>query len=299
MNSVMDILFARRPCINYVSPAICEGDITSGSGFGLPSIVLEPFGGFPPVVGMTIAGDFPGPFSLSWEASPGAICYNVYRMEDGELVLIFECVQAPGGGGGGGGGGGDPIILPPGGNPDGGDVIVVTIVTPDGEGPPSHTITTPTNPSGGGGGFWNLSWLTTFFIPGDPVGSFVDVHQINGFEYDSSQPEKAAAIGSPQSATKITEGVMLYTGPARSSHIKLVATGRFGNPEVENIAIEHDGNLIMTIPTSGLSIPNGVYDFDFVIPESVNQQIKVTVFRGMGWGAGTEACHSHWVVTLT
>lgn len=293
MNSVMDILFARRPCINYVSPAICEGDITSGSGFGLPSIVLEPFGGFPPVVGLTVAGAWPGPFSLTWEASPGAICYNVYRLEDGELVLIFECVQAPGGGGGGGGGGGDPIILPPGGNPDGGDVIVVTIVTPDGESPPSHTIRTPTNPSGVG--FWNLSWVTTFFIEGDPAGSFIDTHQLNGFEYDSSQPDKGAAIGSPQASTKLTEGAMMYTGPARLCHMHLVITGRFGNPEVESISVDHDGTLIMSVPVYA----NGVYDFDFLIPESVNKQIKVDTFRGMGWGFGTDACHHHWVVTLT
>jgi len=137
MTSVMEILFARRPCINYVSPAVCEGD-TSGSGFGAPIIVLEPFGVIPVVGGLVVAGEFPGPFFLDWEPVPGALCYNIYQVVNGELMLIFECVLQPPGGPGGG------HPLPPG-SPGGGDTYVVTPVTPEGEGEPGIPVTTPTS----------------------------------------------------------------------------------------------------------------------------------------------------------
>jgi len=147
VTSVMEILFARRPCINYVSPAICEGDVASGSGFGVPIIVLEPFGTIPQVGGLVIAGEFPGPFFLDWTPVPGALCYNIYQVIDGELVLIFECVPQPPEGPG--------HPLPPG-SPGGGDTYVVTPITPEGEGPPGNPVTTPTGGDPGCIDGWKL-----------------------------------------------------------------------------------------------------------------------------------------------
>lgn len=141
MTSVIEILFARRPCLNYVSPAACEAGF-SGSGFGVPIIVLSPFGTIPSVGGLVVAGEFPGPFSLSWEITEGAVCYNVYQVVDGELILILECVPAPPPGGPG-------VELPPG-SPEGGDTYVVTPITPEGEGPPGNPVTTPTAGDPGG-----------------------------------------------------------------------------------------------------------------------------------------------------
>lgn len=118
MNSIIEVLYARRPIINYVTPSACEVPLSS-SGIALLSIFLPSL--FGPIGQMGrpfIFGTAPGPFFLDWENFPGAICYNVYQVVDGQLVLLYECVA------------GGPIVVPPG-------DYVVTPVTPEGEGPPS------------------------------------------------------------------------------------------------------------------------------------------------------------------
>ena len=142
MNAIFDVLHARRPPINYVSPPVCEA-LASGSGaLGELLILLNPFGRIPAVGGLVVFGESPGPFSLTWNTTPGdgppIICYNIYQVVDGNLILVSECVTPPT----------DPdtgVPLPPG-SPGGGDTYVVTPVTPEGEGPPSPPITTPVIP---------------------------------------------------------------------------------------------------------------------------------------------------------
>lgn len=136
MNAILETLMLRRPVINYVSPAACE-IILSGSGVGA-FIVLTPFSRIHKVGGLRLTETSPGSFTLNWDTTPGGdpptICYNVYQLVGGELVLVAECVNPPDGGGG--------VPLPPG-SPGGGDTYVVTPVTPEGEGPGSDPVTTP------------------------------------------------------------------------------------------------------------------------------------------------------------
>lgn len=134
MTSVIEVLFARRPEINYVSPPACEVIISAFSGL---LITLSTIGRIPAAGGLIIRGEWPGPFSLDWSTEQGegppVICYNIYQVVDGQLLLVAECVNPPPGGGG--------VPLPP-----GGGTFVVTPVTPEGEGPPSPPITTPGAP---------------------------------------------------------------------------------------------------------------------------------------------------------
>lgn len=133
MTSVIEVLFARRPEINYVSPPACEVIISSFSGL---LITLSSIGHIPAASGLIIRGEWPGPFYLDWSTEhgdgPPVICYNIYQVSDGQLILVAECVNPPPGGGG--------VTLP------GSGTFVVTPVTPEGEGPPSQPITTPGAP---------------------------------------------------------------------------------------------------------------------------------------------------------
>ena len=96
MKTVIDTLFLRRPPINYLSPGICEA-IFSSTGF--PIIVLPEFHHRRGPTGVRITGVF-GHRRLSWNAYPGAICYNIYRadcvpdvpVENLSYILTQECV---------------------------------------------------------------------------------------------------------------------------------------------------------------------------------------------------------------
>jgi len=124
---VIDPLFLRRPKLNYISPAVCEAIF---SGTGSPIIVLADISKLPGPTGLVISGA--GRHRFSWNAYPGALCYNVYTavievhdtFECEALVaqsttvsyrLLFECL-------------GDPfVILPSAG------CYRVSAITPDGE----------------------------------------------------------------------------------------------------------------------------------------------------------------------
>lgn len=120
MNIELEILYARRPEVNYVSPPVCEGDVSSTGG---PVIVLEPFPGIAKLTNVIVYGGGSGSFKLHWDTTPGDICYNVYEVVGDELVLVIECSPN------------DPELPGPG-------SYVVTPVTPDGEGPPSDPVST-------------------------------------------------------------------------------------------------------------------------------------------------------------
>lgn len=117
MNTVWDILYLRRPMLNYVSPPVCE---VIFSGSSNPVIVLSerPIGR---VTGLVLGGE--GGFTLSWNVFPGALCYNVYRLSGVDTYeIIASCIPGP------------DFILP------GPGIYVVTPITLEGEGPVSDPI---------------------------------------------------------------------------------------------------------------------------------------------------------------
>lgn len=95
MNSVIEVLYLRRPRLEYVSPPICEFDFSSSGG---PIISLETIGQLLAPSGFILSGR--GRFVLSWTNYPGAICYTVYKAVDpnnpfGEYVVVAECIEDP------------------------------------------------------------------------------------------------------------------------------------------------------------------------------------------------------------
>ncbi len=123
MDSVFDILFLRRPVLNYICPPVCE---VLFSGTSHPIIVLDSFTPNPSVFGLVRGGV--GGFRLTWNRYPGAICYSVYQADNenepfGTYHIIAECIPDP------------EFTLPPGRGP-----FRVTAITPDGETPPSDPI---------------------------------------------------------------------------------------------------------------------------------------------------------------
>lgn len=87
MNTVWEIIYARQLPLHYAAPPICE---VIFSGSASPIIVLsEPAIG--KVTGLVLGGF--GNFRLSWNQFPGALCYNIYRLEGGTTYVIHaECV---------------------------------------------------------------------------------------------------------------------------------------------------------------------------------------------------------------
>jgi hypothetical protein len=95
MNSVLEVLYLRRPSIDYISPPVCEFDFSASGG---PVIVLDALGALAAPTGLILSGI--GNFHLSWNRYPGALCYTVYRAVDpanpfGEYVIVAECIEDP------------------------------------------------------------------------------------------------------------------------------------------------------------------------------------------------------------
>jgi len=94
MKTSLDVLFLRRPVLNYVSPPVCDVLFSSSSG---PVIVLDALGHLTGVSGIILDGT--GRFRLSWNSYPGALCYSIYEAVDpahpetSEYVLVAECIQ--------------------------------------------------------------------------------------------------------------------------------------------------------------------------------------------------------------
>jgi hypothetical protein len=95
MNSVTEVLFLRRPRLEYVAPPVCEFDFSSTGG---PVITLDALAQLTSPTGFVLGGR--GRFHLSWNRYPGAICYTVYKAVDpnnpfGEYVIVAECIPDP------------------------------------------------------------------------------------------------------------------------------------------------------------------------------------------------------------
>lgn len=88
MKIVIDPLYLRRPKLNYISPAVCEGIF---SGTGSPIIILDDISRGLGPTGLVIGGR--GQFRLSWNVYPGALCYNVYSLVLTETQLSFPCTD--------------------------------------------------------------------------------------------------------------------------------------------------------------------------------------------------------------
>lgn len=95
MNSVLEVLYLRRPSIDYICPPVCAFDFSSTGG---PVIELDALGRILAPSGFILSGR--GNFRLSWNNYPGAICYTVYKAVDpnnpnGEYTVIAECIPDP------------------------------------------------------------------------------------------------------------------------------------------------------------------------------------------------------------
>src|SRR6185436_8701423 len=94
MNNAIEVLFLRRPRIDYISPPICEAIFSASGG---PVIVLNPLSsqGFP--TGLILGGS--GSFFLSWDNYPGALCYSIYKADSsdpfGSYTIVAECIPNP------------------------------------------------------------------------------------------------------------------------------------------------------------------------------------------------------------
>lgn len=181
MQTVWDIIYLRRPVLNYVSPPICE---VIFSGSSTPVIILSDrlIG---KVTGLALGGF--GGFELTWNAFPGALCYNVYFIGgDNVAVILAQCVDDT------------SFVLPP----NGPGEIVVTPITLDGEGEPSDPIPYPVG--GGGGSTINVTTtcslasrdtfpaiFTIARAPGDTVGNVTVFYTlggtaVNGVDYNAT-----------------------------------------------------------------------------------------------------------------
>jgi hypothetical protein len=142
LNLVLDVLFLRRPKINYISPPVCEAIF---SGTGSPIIILPEIGHHRGPTGLVLGGH--GQVTLSWNNYPGALCYNVYSLvitpdqivqscdfiqqlaQHGTYLLLSECQQ------------GTTITLPAAG------CYRVSAITGDGESDLSNPVCTCACPS--------------------------------------------------------------------------------------------------------------------------------------------------------
>lgn len=284
MTSVVEVLFARRPEINYVSPPACEVIISAFSGL---LITLATIGKIPAPSGVIVIGDWPGPFFLNWSTSPGSgppvICYNIYQVVGEQLLLVSECVNPPPGGGG--------VPLPPG---DG--TYVVTPVTPEGEGPPSIPVTTPPQPPEPPGCIeWNLSWQQTFADPGtNPPATPSGAGTSNGFSFGLSQ---GVLNFPPEFATFVDKGSQTYSleeGCLMNVHVSIAFSG--DGISSGSIQVDVDSVNIFAVPDV---LTPGEYDYQFVLPAAVSSLVEVIVFRGGNTFSADEPVSYTWTVTIT
>lgn len=93
-----EVLHARRPTLNYISPPICE---VTFSGSGFPTLILDALTGLPSITGFRVEyNPLTGRFRFSWDTYGPALCYNVYKAVDpaspnGTYTLNRSCVQDP------------------------------------------------------------------------------------------------------------------------------------------------------------------------------------------------------------
>lgn len=90
---IQDVIWLRRPTLNYVCPPVCEV-LFSSTGF--PIIVLNPLPRHRGPTGLVITSR--GRFRLLWDAYPGALCFTIYQAVNpldpfGPYAIIAECIE--------------------------------------------------------------------------------------------------------------------------------------------------------------------------------------------------------------
>lgn len=93
----LDTIYARRPALTYVSPAICEAVFSSSS---FPSLILDAVDprNRNKVTGLVVTYTGGGDYLINFNNYPGALCYSVYKLNDATdpfsgYVLIAECIS--------------------------------------------------------------------------------------------------------------------------------------------------------------------------------------------------------------
>lgn len=93
----LDTVYARRPALTYVSPAICEAVFSSSS---FPSLILDAVDprNRNKVTGLVVTYTGGGDYLINFNNYPGALCYSVYKLNDATdpfsgYVLIAECIS--------------------------------------------------------------------------------------------------------------------------------------------------------------------------------------------------------------
>lgn len=95
----LDTIYARRPALNYICPAICEAVFSSSS---FPSLILD---AVDPrnrnrVSGVVVTYTGGGDYLINFNNYPGALCYSVYKLNDANdpfsgYTIIAECITDP------------------------------------------------------------------------------------------------------------------------------------------------------------------------------------------------------------
>lgn len=271
MNSLIDVLFLRKPKIDYISPPVCEVIFSAATGFGITLNPLLPLV-FP--TGLLLGGV--GGFLLRWDVYPGALCYSVYRSdtEFGDYTIVAECIPDNG------------ISLAA----FGPGFYSVTAITLDGETPlsgPAHWATNnpPTVMSGGGSGsskstaesppeeFWQLQWTTIVEDPGVPEGQ---ISGTGGSSLFQAVAHQTGFAGAPDVTNGGYSGMMFYSrplvlGPLRCQlnlSVNDTQTGRLSVWYARGTAYER---VLLEIRFD--TATSGIYEFD--VPPSGGDFLEV------------------------
>lgn len=265
MSNFLDTVNARRPKLDYVSPAICEA-IFSGSSSSV--LVLSPLPEKAKVTGLVITLLEGGDFRLGWNNYPGALCYSVYKLNDGidpfgTYTIIAECITDP------------TFDLP-----DPFSCYIVTAITTEGETPFSD----PICPMGD----TDISCLTDDNIL--PEGNPVDPYS---FTFDPG-PDLTGPFAFSVTAGALPDGLTLDTATGEISgtptavettvyffQITLLATeGTCSKFFSITVTVETPGGGCIT---NSSPLPNGVVDVEYsqtLVPDGPAEDPQWTITAG-------------------
>lgn len=148
-----------------------------------------------------------------------------------------------------------------------------------------------------GSRFWNLEWDNVNLHYGNdpsgtieytltPYSAFAALTQ--GQIYDIDYP---ITTNDPPSCVFGAVGHFVYSGPARACHLHLVVSNSSGGSASFTVSVNGDDVI-----SDGHYI-DGSYDFDFVIPESVDATIRVAFNVSVGSSNAATSCTGY--ITLT
>jgi len=284
-----DILFLRRPALNYVSPPICEV-IFSGTGgpviftgdiFIRESVLNVAFG--------PADGGFP---TITWSPVPDALCYTIYysESESGSFTILEECIPADGCSP-------EPcFVLPKSG------CYRISAITPEGETELSDPICTTTTPSlfvetdsatdvtTPGGSCTNIFENIVWGVPsitdtdfGGTSGAFVENE---GFDL-----EVDASVQTGGSRRVDVIGTFSYAGPSVISNLHIQVFDPV-QASISRIIVSHsvDGELL----NERFDSSAGVFDQPFTVPASAGEETITVSLSIFADGSEGNPGHNHW-----